>query len=272
MVRGFGALLVVGVGVALAVALTAGTAVLVLASRRRASSGAVARSLRGAGELFDGAARGVGRRCPVPAAPALAAPGGGRRPARLRRPRASRARSPCSRVIPRACSSSPARWRSAGGRWTRGSRSSPSCRGSSRRTSRAVRDLDALQRDTGVAGEVDVLVEAEDLTDPKVIAWMRDYQQELLTRHGYNAQKGCAGGELCPALSLPGPVPHARAVGHARADPRAAGRRAAVLLAGRDHAGPAHRGARVRHPPAVAGGAARGDPGHARAAAIRPRA
>ena len=25
----------------------------------------------------------------------------------------------------------------------------------------------------------------------------------LLTRHGYNAQKGCAGGELCPALSLP---------------------------------------------------------------------
>ncbi|WP_423278740.1 hypothetical protein, partial [Escherichia coli] len=67
----------------------------------------------------------------------------------------------------------------------------------------AVRNLDALQRDTGVAGEVDVLVEAEDLTDPKVIAWMRNYQQELLTRHGYNAQKGCAGGELCPALSLP---------------------------------------------------------------------
>ncbi|WP_270042045.1 MMPL family transporter, partial [Solirubrobacter ginsenosidimutans] len=55
MVRGFGALLVVGVGVALAVALTAGTAVLALASRRRASAGAVARSLRGAGELFDGA-------------------------------------------------------------------------------------------------------------------------------------------------------------------------------------------------------------------------
>ena len=49
------------------------------------------------------------------------------------------------------------------------------------------------------------------------------------------------------------PLPHARAVGHARADPRAAGRRAGLLLAGRDHARPAHRRARVRHPAAVAG-------------------
>ncbi len=67
----------------------------------------------------------------------------------------------------------------------------------------AVRDLDALQRDTGVAGEVDVLVEGADLTDPKVVAWMRDYQNELLLRHGYSAEKGCDGGALCPALSLP---------------------------------------------------------------------
>ena len=67
----------------------------------------------------------------------------------------------------------------------------------------AVRDLDALQRDTGVAGEVDVLVEGKDLTDPKVIAWMRDYQDDILIRHGYDPAKGCAGGQLCPALSLP---------------------------------------------------------------------
>ena len=32
---------------------------------------------------------------------------------------------------------------------------------------------------------------------------MRDYQNEVLLRHGYSAEKGCAGGELCPALSLP---------------------------------------------------------------------
>ena len=67
----------------------------------------------------------------------------------------------------------------------------------------AVRDLDALQRDTGVAGEVDVLIEGADLTEPKVVAWMRGYQSELLARHGYNAQKGCTGAQLCPALSLP---------------------------------------------------------------------
>jgi hydrophobe/amphiphile efflux-3 (HAE3) family protein len=180
MVRGFGALLVVGVGVALVVALTAGTAVLTLAGRRRSSSSAVARSLRGAGELFDGATRirgGAGGR--VAAALALVA----RHPGRV--------------LIVAAVL--------AAGGWALDSRIAvvselprlvP-------QNLAAVRNLDALQRDTGVAGEVDVLVESKDLTDPKVIAWMRDYQQELLTRHGYNAEKGCAGGELCPALSLP---------------------------------------------------------------------
>ena len=67
----------------------------------------------------------------------------------------------------------------------------------------AVRDIDALQRDTGVAGEVDVLVEGRDLTDPKVIAWMRDYQNAVLLRNGYSAEDGCGKAALCPALSLP---------------------------------------------------------------------
>jgi predicted RND superfamily exporter protein len=66
----------------------------------------------------------------------------------------------------------------------------------------AVRDLQALQRATGVAGEVDVIVEGADLTDPKVVAWMRDYQAGLLKRYGYSAQNGCGKAELCPALSL----------------------------------------------------------------------
>src|SRR4029079_4028836 len=54
MVRGFGALLVAGVAVALVLALTAGAAALTLIARRRAADGALARSLRGAGELVDG--------------------------------------------------------------------------------------------------------------------------------------------------------------------------------------------------------------------------
>ncbi len=67
----------------------------------------------------------------------------------------------------------------------------------------AVRDLDALQRTTGVAGEVDVVVEGRDLTDPGVVAWMRSYQQRVLARVRYSAENGCGRAALCPALSLP---------------------------------------------------------------------
>ena len=67
---------------------------------------------------------------------------------------------------------------------------------------RGVSDLQALQRATGVAGEVDVIVEGADLTDPKVVAWMRGYQAGLLEKHGYSSTNGCGEAELCPALSL----------------------------------------------------------------------
>ena len=67
----------------------------------------------------------------------------------------------------------------------------------------ALRDLNDLQRATDVAGEVDVVVEGRDLSDPKVVAWMRDYQRTLLAAHGWSAARGCGRAELCPALSLP---------------------------------------------------------------------
>jgi predicted RND superfamily exporter protein len=67
----------------------------------------------------------------------------------------------------------------------------------------ALRDLDALQRSTGVGGEIDVLIEGRDLTDPKVLDWMIGYQTKLLKRYGYSAQRGCGAAELCPAFSLP---------------------------------------------------------------------
>ena len=184
--------------VGLVLTLTAGTAVLMLAARRRASDGS------GRARCAARASSSTARRArPRAVEPDAGCGSPARRPPPVRAVRAAGAgprarRSPCGI---RGCSV--ARLASAAGRWTPGSRWCPSCRGSSRRISPAVRDLDALQRDTGVAGEVDVLVEASDLTDPKVIAWMRDYQDEVLTRHGYNAAKGCAGGELCPALSLP---------------------------------------------------------------------
>ena len=67
----------------------------------------------------------------------------------------------------------------------------------------AVRDLDTLQRTTGVAGEVDVLIEGRDLADPKVIAWMSDYQRRVLKDARYSEANGCGRAALCPALSLP---------------------------------------------------------------------
>ena len=67
----------------------------------------------------------------------------------------------------------------------------------------AVRDLDALQAATGVAGEVDVVVEGRDVTDPAVVAWMRRYQERVLADERYSAENGCGRAPLCPALSLP---------------------------------------------------------------------
>jgi predicted RND superfamily exporter protein len=67
----------------------------------------------------------------------------------------------------------------------------------------ALRDLDALQRTTGVGGEVDVVIQGADLTRPRVIDWMIAYQSGVLKHHGYNAQRGCGSAQLCPAFSLP---------------------------------------------------------------------
>jgi predicted RND superfamily exporter protein len=70
-----------------------------------------------------------------------------------------------------------------------------------------LRDVDALQDETGVSGEIDVSVHARDITDAKVIAWMTRFQQGVLRAHGYRDGKRCTqrhnAPELCPALSLP---------------------------------------------------------------------
>lgn len=67
----------------------------------------------------------------------------------------------------------------------------------------ALRDVSALQRATGIAGEIDVLVSAQDVSDPKVVAWMTSYQQSVLRRLRYTEKQGCGTARLCPALSLP---------------------------------------------------------------------
>jgi hydrophobe/amphiphile efflux-3 (HAE3) family protein len=71
----------------------------------------------------------------------------------------------------------------------------------------ALKDVNVLQEETGVSGEIDVTVRADDVTDTKVIAWMTRAQDRILREHGFRSGKRCTQErnppELCPALSLP---------------------------------------------------------------------
>jgi hydrophobe/amphiphile efflux-3 (HAE3) family protein len=71
----------------------------------------------------------------------------------------------------------------------------------------ALKDVNVLQEETGVSGEIDVTIRADDITDPKVIAWMTRFQDRVLRDNGFRPGKRCTQAknppELCPALSLP---------------------------------------------------------------------
>jgi hydrophobe/amphiphile efflux-3 (HAE3) family protein len=67
---------------------------------------------------------------------------------------------------------------------------------------REIRDVKTLQDETGVSGDINVLVRARDLTDPRVIGWMSSYQKRVLARHGYSTGRTCRQAELCPGVSL----------------------------------------------------------------------
>ena len=157
--------------VAFVLALTAGLAALSLTATRPAVGGRPAAPL---------AARlsGVRRR----RAPALRLRGCAKR---VRS--ASRSPRP-ARVLAAACSSP-----RAAGRRAPAPTSSPTSASCCPRDLPALQDVDQLQEETGVSGEVDVTVDAPDLTDPAVIAWMRDFQQRVLERRGLRSgRRPCA--------------------------------------------------------------------------------
>ncbi len=72
---------------------------------------------------------------------------------------------------------------------------------------KALQDVNTLQRETGVAGEIDVTVHADDVTKPSVIQWMTKFQAATLRSAGYTEGESCSQAKdppaLCPALSLP---------------------------------------------------------------------
>jgi hydrophobe/amphiphile efflux-3 (HAE3) family protein len=189
MVRGFGILLVAGIAIAFACALLAGTAALVVAERAAAP---------------PAFARLGGRLAPPLRAAAAAAAGA--RPVRAARTRAPRAaalalayatRNP-GRVLAIGLAAAAAGWA-----LDTQTRVESDIQKLVPQDLPALRDLDALQRSTGVGGEVDVVLDGADLTRPRVIEWMIAYQSGVLKHHGYTARRGCGTAQLCPAFSLP---------------------------------------------------------------------
>ena len=67
----------------------------------------------------------------------------------------------------------------------------------------AVRDLNELRDATGVSGELDVSVNAPDLTDPKTIAWMAAFKQRVLRDNGFRGEDpSCLRAAVCPGPAL----------------------------------------------------------------------
>jgi hydrophobe/amphiphile efflux-3 (HAE3) family protein len=193
MVQGFGLVLVAGIVLAFACAMTEGIAVLTLSARYAgrgprvlaAAWGELAAAGRGAVDLLRAGGRRVGL-TPRPA----------RRPVFERvldfviaRPRTVLACALALAVI--------------GWIADAGTRVVSDIQKLMPQSLPALQDLNTLQRSTGVSGEIDVTVKARDLADPKVVNWMTSYQQGLLRHYGYSTKRGCGEATLCPALSLP---------------------------------------------------------------------
>ncbi|HEX3563644.1 MAG TPA: MMPL family transporter, partial [Solirubrobacterales bacterium] len=67
----------------------------------------------------------------------------------------------------------------------------------------ALQDLNELEKQTGISGDVNVTIKARDPTSPAVISWAEGFQQRVLARHGFSgANPSCAHAQICPALSL----------------------------------------------------------------------
>ncbi|HWJ42466.1 MAG TPA: MMPL family transporter, partial [Solirubrobacterales bacterium] len=68
---------------------------------------------------------------------------------------------------------------------------------------KAVEGLNELQDTTGVSGEMDVSIEADDLTDPEVIGWMAGFKKRVLEANGFGGENpSCNDAEICPGPAL----------------------------------------------------------------------
>jgi hydrophobe/amphiphile efflux-3 (HAE3) family protein len=66
-----------------------------------------------------------------------------------------------------------------------------------------IEDLNRVQEATGVSGQLQVAVEAPDLSDPATIRWMADFKQRVLRENGFSGPRpSCLEAEICPGPAL----------------------------------------------------------------------
>jgi hydrophobe/amphiphile efflux-3 (HAE3) family protein len=168
MVRGFGLLLVVGIAVALGLALTAGFAALSL-RRESGAAGAPAGPGVRAGSLARFGHSAL--------AAAIAAPG----------------RVLVAGLVLALCG------------WVAGTRieTISDVRELVPQDLAQVRDLNTLQDVTGVSGEVDVSVQSDDIANPALVRWMGGFKQRVLEANGFDGRfPSCRKARICPGPAL----------------------------------------------------------------------
>jgi hypothetical protein len=205
MVRGFGVLLVVGVAIAVLCAFTAGAAVLTLArsAGRRAQAGARA-----------GAGASLASRTLSSARAAGDALGAAHLAAAWRGARELALDNPLTRLVSRGALVTAVRQPQrvlavglalAALGWGLDTQTKvetditklvPQSLGS-------LRNLNTLERATGVGGGIDLMISGKNVAQPATIAWMSSYEGAMLRRFGYSSSRGCGSARLCPAFSLP---------------------------------------------------------------------
>jgi uncharacterized protein len=170
LVRSFGLLLVIGVALAFAIALTGGLAALGLSAWRGGRAPAPSPRLSRTGARLQ--AGGV-----AAIAMAMSRPG---------------------RVLAAGLLLAVCGWVASAG-----TRVETDIRDLAPTHLKALDDLNELEDETGISGDVNVTVRAADPTSPEVISWAQAFQQRVLSRHGFSsAEPSCAKAQLCPALSL----------------------------------------------------------------------
>ncbi len=61
----------------------------------------------------------------------------------------------------------------------------------------------AIEKETGVSGELNVIVTAPDVTDPEVVAWMADVKGRILERGGFGGEfPSCEAAQICPQIAI----------------------------------------------------------------------